>query len=299
MKDFFSHYGWIIVAGALITLTLMYTNPMTEAVGTQEMTMGDLLADKTMEMAGLKETTPIIDGTNIILSNDADGNGVVSKGDTLTFDKTYLYENAASTSPDQFLVLKTDGYDVELLAKANYQNSKFNISSVPTTDNKGQFAQKYDGSTFDTLLNTTYYNSLSDTVKGMIKSKEITQYSWEWNGDTTEASSWYKSEFTEADTSGTVYRLSNTGTVGTYERNVYALDVQDVVEYLGTTFTPQQLNTMFFEINANVSRFAWLRSASYGSKSGAFYVAGRSGYLIDGFYNSPAEVHPAFTITLN
>ena len=54
MKDFFSHYGWIIVAGALITLTLMYTNPMTEAVGTQEMTMGDLLADKTMEMAGLK-----------------------------------------------------------------------------------------------------------------------------------------------------------------------------------------------------------------------------------------------------
>ena len=294
MKDFFSHYGWIIVAGALITLTLMYTNPMTEAVGTQEMTMGDLLADKTMEMAGLKETTPIIDGTNITLSTDVNGNGKVDKGDTLTFATSYLY-SGSNTGPTEFLVLNTNGSDVELLATENYQTSKFNTSSVTTTDDAGKTVQKYEGSTLDTLLNTTYYNSLSSTVQSKIKTKSITQNTWQVTTGTLD-----NPDATVTGLNSTTYKYKKTGVVGSYNRKVYALDVVDVKNYLGDTFTGAQVNKMFFGTEEGVSQYVWLRSAYYGSDNYAFYVFGYFGYLSrSGTYGNDNEARPAFTITLN
>lgn len=49
MKDFFSHYGWIVVAAAIIITVLMFTNPFGKQVTNSEMDMGDLLSDKTTE----------------------------------------------------------------------------------------------------------------------------------------------------------------------------------------------------------------------------------------------------------
>ena len=317
MKDFFSEYGKLIIVGALVILVLMFSTPFGQAV-TQSISYftagfaGKNNASLELVTIGLDGSggggsgggagggTITVDGTNITLSNDADGNGVVSKGDTLTFDKAYLYGNAASPSPNQFLVLNTNGSDVELLATTNYQTSKFNTSSVTTNESAGQSVQKYEDSTLDTLLNTTYFNSLSSTVQSKIKSQPITQNKWRWMpNDSGDVDSWYKSGFTAADASGSVYSVSKTGTVGTYNRNVYALDVQDIVEYLGNSFTPQDLNEMFFGTKASVSKTAWLRSAYFGIYDYAFYVNGNNGYLNNNIYNYDCEARPAFTITLN
>ena len=309
MKDFFSEYGRVIIVGALVILVLMFSTPFGQAV-TQSISYftagfaGKNNASLELVTIGLDGSgggagggTITVDGTNITLSNDADGNGVVSKGDTLTFDKTYLYGNAASTSPDQFLVLNTNGYDVELLATSNYQNSKFNISFTTATDSTGKPVQKYEGSTLDTLLNTTYYNSLSSTVQSKIKPKDIIQNTWRFNGTPAEA--------TVSALDGTPYTYKKTGTVGTYNRNVYALDVQDVIDYLGTSFTGEGVNEMFFNIeSAQPGKYVWLRSADYGTDSGssycyAFYVGGDNGYLNYTSHIISNEARPAFTITLN
>lgn len=234
-------------------------------------------------------STPVIDGTNITLSSDVDGNGVVSKGDTLTFATSYMY-SGSNTGPTEFLVLNTNGSDVELLATTNYQTSKFNTSSVTTTDSAGQSVLKYEDSTLDTLLNTTYFNSLSSTMQSKIKTKSITQNTWQYNGNPADA--------TVTGFSST-YKYKKTGTVGTYDRKVYALDVEDVKIYLGDTFTGADLNNMFFGTNASVSKYAWLRSAKFGNTTNAFNVNGSRGNLNYSGCNYDFEARPAFTISLN
>lgn len=295
MKDFFSHFGWVSIAAAMIITALMFTNPMAGEVGKQELNMSDLLSDKTMEFAGLKEPESIIDGTNITLSNDADGNGVVSKGDTLTFATSYLY-SGSNTGPTEFLVLNTNGSDVELLATENYQTSTFSTSGAIATDSAGKTVQKYEDSTLDTLLNTTYFNSLSDIVKGKIKTKSITQNTWQVSSGTLD-----NPDATVTGLNGKTYKYKKTGVVGSYNRKVYALDVVDVKNYLGDTFTGAQLNKMFFNTkSAQSGKYVWLRSATFSDRLCAFYVNGSNGILSDiSYYDDISEARPAFTITLN
>lgn len=282
MKHFFMEYGKIIVVGALTVTGLMFTTPFVEAVTGS-------VANFTTGMSSKYEPKELIDGDNVVLT-DNDGNGVASKGDYLTFKTSYLYAEGSS-GPTKFLVLKTDGSTAELLATTNYQNSVFNTSSVTTRDSAGQTVQKYEGSTLDTLLNTTYYNSLSDIIKSKIKAKEITQNTWQMNNTPANA--------TVSAFNGSTITYKKTGIVGTYERKVYALDIQDVIDYLGTFFTGAQLNTMFFGTSEMVYEFACLRSGDYVSSDAAFRVNGASGILSRINYDdSSNEARPSFTITL-
>lgn len=289
MKDFFSHFGWVSIAAAMIITALMFTNPMAGEVGKQELNMSDLLSDKTMEFAGLKEPESFIDGENVILA-DTDGNGTVSKGDKITFAASYLYADAGSSSPTEFLVLNSDGSTAELMATTNYQNSAFNSPPVTTTDSAGNTVQQYEGSTLDTLLNSTYYNSLSSTVKGKIQAKAITQNSWNRGSG---------SDLTITDFNSTNISYGKIGTVATYDRNVYALDIQDIVDYLGTSITDAQMNKMFFGAEEFVRQYVWLRSADSRSRSCAFFVDGDYGIAFSDGYRETYEARPAFTITLN
>lgn len=231
----------------------------------------------------------LIDGTNVTL-NDVDGNGTVSKGDKITFAASYLYADAGSSSPTEFLVLNSDGSTAELMATTNYQNSAFNSSSVTTTDSAGNTVQQYEGSTLDTLLNSTYYNSLSSTVKGKIQAKAITQNSW---------NSGSGSDLTITDFNSKNISYGKIDTVATYDRNVYALDIQDIVDYLGTSITGAQMNKMFFGAEESVDQYVWLRSANSTNDDFAFFVHGGYGYARSSRYSAPLEARPAFTISLN
>ena len=291
MKAFFMEYGKLIVTGALTVTGLMFTTPFAEAVTGSVANFTSRFSEKneeSMELVtiGLEGSgggsTPVVDGTNITLSTDADGNGVVSKGDKITFATSYLY-SGSNTGPTEFLVLNSNGSDVELFATTNYQNSKFNSSANNT----------YENSEVDTLLNTTYYNSLSSNVQSKIKSKSITQNTWQYTYNGTPA------DVTVTRLDSSTYKYKKTGVVGTYDRKVYALDIQDVINYLGTSFTGAQLNSMFFGTNERVNKYAWLRSAHSGLPTYAFLVTGTYGYIGHSTCSGLDEVRPAFTITLN
>ena len=301
MKHFFMEYGKIIIAGALTITGLMFSTPFAEAVTGSVANFTSRFSEKNEESMdrvtiGLDgsggSSTPVVDGTNITLSTDVNSNGKVDKGDTLSFATSYLY-SGSNTGPTEFLVLNTNGSDVELFAKTNLKTNVFSSSN-----------NTYESSALDTLLNTTYFNSLSDTVKGKIKSKSITQNTWSWQSNNTgDVASWYKYNFTEADTSGSVYSVSKTATGSVLNRNVYALDVEDVVTYLGGNVNPQDLNEMFFGTRSATlssdSNIVWLHSASSGYAPYAFRVYGDGGSLDYSTYSSTYGVRPAFTITLN
>ena len=120
MKAFFMEYGKLIVTGALTVTGLMFTTPFAEAVTGSVANFTSRFSEKneeSMELVtiGLEGSgggsTPVVDGTNITLSTDADGNGVVSKGDKITFATSYLY-SGSNTGPTEFLVLNSNGSDV-------------------------------------------------------------------------------------------------------------------------------------------------------------------------------------------
>lgn len=56
MKDFFSEYGWLIIAGAIIILVLMFTTPFGDAITRSISNFVVRFADKVN--AGISNWTP-------------------------------------------------------------------------------------------------------------------------------------------------------------------------------------------------------------------------------------------------
>ena len=231
--------------------------------------------------------------------NDVDGNSVLSKGDIVTFKESYIY-SPGNSGPTEFLVLKSDGSTTELMARANYQNERIAISRNISNDSAGNQVSTYENKDLDYRMNSTYYNSLSDAFKSNIQSKMITAYSWvRYGSESAEVSSWGKDGFGSDDTSGDAYTMSKIGVVNSFERYVYVPDVQDIIDYLGATFTPQQLNVMFFGLNYSVDRSVWLRSSVSGVNYNNIIVSGKKGVIDDAYYQASFESRPTFTISLN
>ena len=244
----------------------------------------------------------------------------VSKGEIITLDGVDIdaYDTSTETvkgdgSDDQFRVIKenADG-TVELMAM-NGPTMHYNDTST-TTDfydggsNKVGTYQKYEDSTLDTYLNTTYYNALIATGKvpsdAIISQSDLKQGLYGWTSTApssgTEGTDYWQGKRT--NTTPTTYYVTNKkATASLSSKKVYALDVQDVMDYLGTgNLTYAKLRTMFFGSETQVSRLCWLRSARTNYGNNAWFVNGNYGYLYDNGVNSDSrEARAAFTIDLS
>ena len=231
-------------------------------------------------------STPTIDLTNVNVA------GVVgdfsTKGSLVTINNT------------QYRVLAVDGTMAKVMSMANGVSSKFNSSSV-TASFGGTDGQKYAGSILDNEM-TNFYNGLPAELQNAIVEQNISQSMYRWTSGTNASanfSAWYAKPFTDATTSGNNYYLTRIAEVNVGTRKVFALDVDDVINYLGSNSTAKDVNEMFFEKRNSVSRYVWLRSASSDSSSSAFRVNGYYGYLSYIHYGNSGEVRPAFVLDLS
>ena len=206
----------------------------------------------------------------------------VSKGDIITIDSK------------EYRVLEVNGTEAKLLAMYDAKKMKFNDSSVKTYFDDDITGQKYKGSKIDNYLENTFYPSLS--FKKAIIEQNIAQNMYELNGTPADAS--------YTTFSGTSYTTAKTGHVSVGSRHVYVLDVKDIISYLGTSWTPQQLNMMFYNTDSAIDsshtpyHYAWLRSADASSPIGAWVVFGDAGYLNHFGYSGSYAVRPAFVIDI-
>ena len=171
----------------------------------------------------------------------------------------------------------------------------------PTTSQTFGSSQTYNGSSLDTYLNTTWYNTLSTTAKNAIVDQTIYQYKYTYN-----SSSLSDSHRSYADYS--TKALFNSTSMS---RHVYALDVEDIEMYFGGTggsasaktsgtYTLAQLMTLFYKSTTTISsKYFWLRSADAGGSNGCWYVYGNYGCVNSSLYSSSRAVRPAFTIDLS
>ena len=200
----------------------------------------------------------------------------------------------------QYRVLSVNGNVCKVLGMWDDFTSKYNETSKTTTFGSTT-AQKYEGSTLDTYLNTTWYNTLSTEAKNAIVPENVIQYCYQYYDEPNTPNTptytyqyqynWSDSNYNNADNVGNV-------TVG--DRNVFALDLKDIFDYFGKVcITSNELMTLFWNSTAKVSKYLWLRSSFAVDSNRAWRVAGGSGRLSYAGVSSSYVVRPALNLDMS
>lgn len=199
----------------------------------------------------------------------------------------------------QYRVLNVNGNVCKILGMFDNLTSVYNSTSTTTTFGSTT-AQKYEGSTLDTYLNTTWYNTLSSEAKNAIIPENVIQYCYKYydepNTPNTPTytyqyqSNWDDSNYENAD---------NVGNVIVGERNVFALDLKDIFDYIGKVcITSDELMTMFWNSTTEIEKYPWLRSSSDSYPSAAWSVTG-FGSLANYFATTSHVVRPALNLDMS
>ena len=201
----------------------------------------------------------------------------------------------------QYRVLSVNGNVCKVLGMWDDFTSAYNSTSTTTTFGSTT-AQKYEGSTLDTYLNTTWYNTLSTEAKNAIVPENVIQYCYQYYDEPNTPNTptytyqyqynWSDSDYENANDVGNV-------TVG--NRNVFALDLKDIFDYFGKVcITSDELMTMFWNSTTKVSKYLWLRSSRADDSSSAWGVSGVIGFLYGGrSVSDSGVVRPALNLKLN
>ena len=208
----------------------------------------------------------------------------------------------------QYRVLSVNGNVAKVVAMYDTLTSKYNSTNATTT--MGSLTvQKYEGSILDTYLNTTWYNTLTSTAKAAIVPENVV------------CDAWYRDDSGDPDYTGTYgdsvpgtsnYNISKYagGTLNIGERNVFALSVQDIIDYLNdssvqvdTTAILRNVNIwkMFWNVETKptTTTFPWLRSSYAGASNSAWIVSGSSGDLGYSIVIYSRVVRPALNLNLS
>ena len=200
----------------------------------------------------------------------------------------------------QYRVLSINGNVCKVLGMWDDFTSKYNETSM-TTDFNGTTGQKYEDSTLDTYLNVTWYNTLSSEAKNAIVPENVVQYCYKYYNEPNTPNThtytyqyqynWYKSDYDNADDVGNIV-------VG--NRNVFALDLKDIFDYIGKVcITSDELMTMFWNSTTTVSKFIWLRSSFSDDSNSAWRVYGYEGRLNGIVATYSGVVRPALNLDMS
>ena len=278
MKRFLNDYGFAILAAIVVIVLVAFSSSVSSAIQKQTVnTIQSLGKVANNDLNKIDDSVSLIDLTSINKS------GVVGdfsrKGNLVTINGT------------QYRVLEVNGTQVKVMSMVNVGSSVFNSSSVTTSFGETN-GQKYAGSNLDNAM-TSYYNSLPSAIQDAIIEQNINQtmYSFTWSipaGSTA----------TSVASNNMGYIIEKKGEINAGSRKVYALDVDDVLGYLGSNFTWKQLNKMVFDTESSVNLGVWLRSADSCDNDGVFYVYGGPGYLRKTYRGYNYETRPTFVLDL-
>ena len=207
----------------------------------------------------------------------------------------------------QYRVLSVNGDVAKVMAMYDTLMSTWDANYSTTTMGTLNVA-KYEGSTIDTYLNTTWYNTLTSTTKAAIVPESVVCDAW-YRGSTGDPD--YTGTYGSSVPGTSNYTISKYagGTLNIGNRNVFALGVQDVIDYLNdssiqvdTTAILRNVNIWKMFWNDEVShsgKYLWLRSSYAADSDYAWYVNGGDGYLNGNDVNYSDVVRPALNLNLN
>ena len=199
-----------------------------------------------------------------------------------------------------YRVLSVNGNVCKVMGMWDDFISKYNSTST-TTIFGNTTAQKYEGSTLDTYLNTTWYNTLSTEAKNAIIPENVTQYCYKYYDEpNTPNTSTYTYQYQYNWSDSDYENADNIGNVTIGKRNIFALDLKDIFDYMGKVcITSDELMTMFWNNTTKVSKYLWLQSSRAGSSNSAWLVNGSNGGLSNYAVTESNVARPALNINLS
>lgn len=244
-------------------------------------------------------------------SNDTDYTSLTIAADKIQYGNDLAYGEPEPVYPAKgdLITMNVDGTDKSFRV-LNVNGNVAEVVMMSNVSNNQQFdasSRVYAGSALDTYLNSTWYATLNATAQAAIVDKTFTQDSWYWGASGDPDYSGY-SGTTKPGANAYTISLGSATFGAEITRRVYALSVQDVLDYvLDTNITDGQLQNyniwkMFWndEVqHTGTTNLPWLRSADASSSSRAFTVYGDIGYVSDNGANGYGAVRPAFQIDLS
>ena len=268
-------------------------------INVQEAPMGSrcyvIESGNTYVLNGSKEWRSNLNGS--ILSSPS----IISKGSIVNLDLD-------GNGDKQYRVLKCNGNVAQIVAMYDTLTSVYNNDTSYDTTMGTLTVAKYEGANIDTYLNTTWYNTLTSTAKTAIIPENVVCDAWYWgnSGDPD-----YTGTYGDSVPGTSNYTISKYtgGTLNIGERNVFALGVQDVIDYLDDSSV--QVDTAAILRNVNIwkmfwndevshsDKYLWLRSSMAGDSGSAWCTIGETGYLTRGTLLSTFIVRPVLNLDLS
>lgn len=208
----------------------------------------------------------------------------------------------------QYRVIKCNGNVAQVMAMYDTLTSEWNADTSKTTTMGTLTVAKYDGSDIDIYLNTTWYNTLTSTAKAAIVPENVVCDAWYW-GNTGDPD--YTGTYGTAVPGTSNYTISKYtgGTLNIGERNVFALGVQDVIDYLNDSSVQVDTSAILRNVNiwkmfwndevSHSGKYLWLRSSLDVYSNYAWYVLGARGALSYNVVDNSYVVRPALNLNLN
>lgn len=221
---------------------------------------------------------------------------LVAKGDLIKLDLD-------GNGDKQYRVLGINGNIAKLLGMSDISTSqKYNATSKTGTFTNGTTGQLYVGSDLDTYLNTTWYNTLSSTVKAAIVPESRTQYMYQYYDEPNTPNTptyTYQYQYNWSDSDYENVNLTDSILIG--NRNIFALDLKDIFDYFGKVcITSNELMELWTNQTSSVSgKYWWLSSARAGGPGYAWSVLGGGGGLSRDGVGYASAVRPAFNLDLS
>ena len=218
------------------------------------------------------------------------------KGDLINMD---LDGNGNKT----YRVLAMNGNVAKVLGMSDISTSqKYNATSKIGTFTNGTTGQLYAGSDLDTYLNTTWYNTLTSTVKAAIVPESRTQYMYQYYDEPNTPNTptyTYQYQYNWSDSDYENLNLTDSILIG--NRNIFALDLKDIFDYFGKVcITSNELMELWTNQTSGVSdKYWWLSSANADDPGLAWGVRGGRGDLGHSVVGRAGAVRPAFNIDLS
>lgn len=201
-----------------------------------------------------------------------------------------------------YRVLAMNGKVAKLLGMSDISTSQaYNTTSKTGTFTNGSTGQLYSGSDLDTYLNTTWYNTLTSTVKAAIVPESRTQYMYQYYDapDTPNTPTYtYQYQYSWSDSDYENVNLTDSILIG--NRNIFALNLKDIFDYFGKVcITSNELVELWTNQTSAVSKYWWLSSARADNPDHAWCVYGDLGDLDLGGVDVALAVRPAFNLDLS
>lgn len=250
-----------------------------------------------------------LEGTSILSTGETAGKVLASDGsggalwnppmsdsdiDAMFLDKGHIISmNLDGTARNYRIIKNVGGSVMEVVCMEAVGTSRF-----------AESGNIYEGEALDTFLNTTWYNTLSADAKAAIVDKTIRQDEW-YSGASGNPD--YSGYYGSTKPGTTAYTVSlGTATFGnSITRHIYALSLQDVLDYvLDTSVTDGLLQNyniwkMFWNdeiAHTGDANKIWTRSSEHSSI--CVNIFGGSGSIDASLPRTIYQARPAFQIDL-